>query len=150
MGDVVGTASFFVALALVTSLLAATVACTGADSSPGTLTTETPERTLSTEQGIPPQASPENVPPGSGESSTTAPAPVRPEPDSALDLTDAQHEDLEAQIAELRKTPRLTFSQSAPRKAGIPSRHPVQPGKSSGTLVRPFSTPLALPARTPA
>ena len=94
-----------VALMLAISLLGATLACTGEDSTPGTLTPVPQERSISAEQGVSPQASPEDVPSGSDESSTTAPAPIQPQSGPGIDLTDAQHEDIDAQISELRKTP---------------------------------------------
>ena len=93
------------ALMLAVSSLAAAVACAGADSTPGTLAPAPQERSVSPEQGVPPQASPENVPSGSGESSTTALAPTHPQTEPRVDLTDAQHEDIDSQIAELEKTP---------------------------------------------
>ena len=94
-----------VALMLAVSLLGATSACTGVESPPGTFTPVPQERSVSSEQGVSPQASPEGVLSGSGESSTTAPAPIQPQSGPGMDLTDAQHEDIDAQIAELRKTP---------------------------------------------
>ena len=93
------------ALILAVSLLAAAVACAGADSTPGTLAPAPQERSVSPEQGVPPQASPENVPSGSGESSATDPAPIQPQTGPGIDLTDAQHQDIDSQIAELEKTP---------------------------------------------
>ena len=94
-----------VALMLVASSLAAAVACAGADSTAGTLTPAPQERSISPEQGVTPQASLENMPTGSGEPSATAPAPIQPQTGPGIDLTDAQHQDIDSQIAELEKTP---------------------------------------------
>ena len=94
-----------VALTLAVSLLAATVACAAGDSTPGTVTLVPQERSGSGEPGVSPQALVDNVPSGSGESSATAPAAIQPQSGPGRDLTDAQHEDIDAQISELRKTP---------------------------------------------
>ena len=94
-----------VALMLAVSLLGTTLACTDGDSTPGTLNSIPQERSVSAEQGILPQVLPEDVPSRPGESATTAPAPIQPQSGPGVDLTDAQHEDIDAQISELRKTP---------------------------------------------
>ena len=93
------------ALMLAATSLAAAVACAGADSTPGTLAPALLERSVSPEPGVPPQASLENVPSGSGESSATDPAQIQPQTGPGIDLTDAQHQDIDSQIAELEKTP---------------------------------------------
>ena len=96
------------------SLLVASFACAGADSKPVALTP------VPQEQGVPAAskvgvtlsttipASDSNAGSSSSVDDTpepSVPAPVQPMPDAGKDLTDAQHKDIDAQIAALRKSP---------------------------------------------
>lgn len=109
------------------SLLAAPFACAGADSTPGALTPVPIERVIPEGMVSPTDPAAESVSPNSvsdGTTSTSAsattggasssvkdkpdpavPAPIQPAPDAGKDLTDAQQRDMDAQIAELRKSP---------------------------------------------
>ena len=150
------------------SLLAAPFACAGADSTPGALTPVPIERVIPEGMVSPTDPAAESVSPNSASdeaastsaSATTGgtssnakdkpdpavPAPIQPAPDAGKDLTDAQQRDMDAQIAELRKSPDV-LAECAGENRRQRSGAPVQPGKSNGTRLRPSSTPPALQAR---
>ena len=96
------------------SLLAAPFACAGADSTPGALTPVPVERVIPDVMVSPtdPAASISAPATTAGASSSVkdkpdpaVPAPIQPTSDGGKDLTDAQQRDMDAQIAELRKSP---------------------------------------------
>lgn len=98
----------------VASLLMASFACAGSDSKPVALTP------IPQEQGVPTASNEDatlsttvpapdsNVAPSSNVDDKPEPsvaAPIQPKPGAGKDLTDAQHKRIDAQIAELRKSP---------------------------------------------
>ncbi len=125
------------------SLLVASFGCAGADSTPSALTPVPIERVIPEGMVSPTDPAAESVSPNSvsdGTTSTSASAiaggassntkdkpdpavaaPIQPASDAGKDLTDAQQRDMDAQIAELRKSPDVLAECARENRDSVPA-----------------------------